>query len=241
MTWRGLLVSNQNWDPKHPQLTINVPPEDISVPDARPFKSSFETVGSDIQDTGSVFLTDLSVGPELFPIGKLSFMLSDTAFNTFGTWNNLRFDPVVLLDFNTGSSLGWTVTEISGPRGLGNAGGMDEIGTGDADWVDESRVSKTIHLMNDDEDALYRISGLTGSFYRIKVFPSSEFVGLYVVEMSVDGFATIQTVEGSLNTTEIAEFTDVAPVGGIIDFSWRRQSGSVEARISALQIQEISS
>ena len=41
MTWRGLLVSNQNWDPKHPQLTIDVPPEDISVRDARPFKSDF--------------------------------------------------------------------------------------------------------------------------------------------------------------------------------------------------------
>ncbi len=58
MTWRGLLVSNQNWDPKHPQLTINVPPEDISVPDARPFKSNFEP---NITDNGSVFLTDLVI------------------------------------------------------------------------------------------------------------------------------------------------------------------------------------
>ncbi len=40
MTWRGLLVSNQNWDVKHPQLTIRVPPEDISIPDARPFKGA---------------------------------------------------------------------------------------------------------------------------------------------------------------------------------------------------------
>jgi len=38
LTWRGLLVSNQNWDVKHPQLTIRVPPEDISISDARPFK-----------------------------------------------------------------------------------------------------------------------------------------------------------------------------------------------------------
>lgn len=42
MTWRGLLVSKQNWDPKHPQLTIDVPPENIAVPDARPFKSFCE-------------------------------------------------------------------------------------------------------------------------------------------------------------------------------------------------------
>lgn len=41
-TWRGTLVSNQNWDVKHPQLTINVPPEDISVPDARSEKLSFQ-------------------------------------------------------------------------------------------------------------------------------------------------------------------------------------------------------
>lgn len=62
MTWRGLLVSNQNWDPKHPQLTINVPPEDISIQDARPFKFSFETTGSSIQDTGIVALTDQEIG-----------------------------------------------------------------------------------------------------------------------------------------------------------------------------------
>lgn len=62
ITWRGLLVSNQNWDPKHPQLTINVPPEDISVRDARPFKSDDLQVGSDIVDTGVVQLTDQVVG-----------------------------------------------------------------------------------------------------------------------------------------------------------------------------------
>jgi hypothetical protein len=60
-TWRGLLVSKQNWDPKHPQLTINVPPEDVSVRDARPFKSSFEEVGSDIVDEGNVNITDQDV------------------------------------------------------------------------------------------------------------------------------------------------------------------------------------
>jgi hypothetical protein len=58
MTWRGLLVSRQNWDPKHPQLTINVPPEDISVRDARPFKSSCQPVGSDVVDTGAVSISD---------------------------------------------------------------------------------------------------------------------------------------------------------------------------------------
>ncbi len=57
MTWRGLLVSNQNWDPKHPQLTINVPPEDISVKDARPFKSS----DSVVESAGTVQLTDQTI------------------------------------------------------------------------------------------------------------------------------------------------------------------------------------
>ena len=61
MTWRGTLVSNQNWDVKHPQLTINVPPEDISVPDARPFKSTNEPEGSDILDSGIVNITDQEV------------------------------------------------------------------------------------------------------------------------------------------------------------------------------------
>lgn len=61
MTWRGLLVSNQNWDVKHPQLTINVPPEDISVPDARPFKSSDSVVGSDILQESTVSISDQTV------------------------------------------------------------------------------------------------------------------------------------------------------------------------------------
>ncbi len=59
MTWRGLLASNQNWDPKHPQLTINVPPEDISVKDARPFKS--EELASTIPSGGSVQITDQTI------------------------------------------------------------------------------------------------------------------------------------------------------------------------------------
>lgn len=42
-TWRGTLVSNQNWDPKHPQLIINVPPEDVSINNARPFKRGFQS------------------------------------------------------------------------------------------------------------------------------------------------------------------------------------------------------
>lgn len=61
MTWRGTLVSKQNWDPKHPQLTINVPTEDISVPDARPFKSTDEPDGTSILDNGSVSLSDQEV------------------------------------------------------------------------------------------------------------------------------------------------------------------------------------
>lgn len=61
MTWRGLLVSNQNWDPKHPQLTITISPEDISVRDARPFKSSFQEFGSDIVNDGNVNLTNQDI------------------------------------------------------------------------------------------------------------------------------------------------------------------------------------
>jgi len=41
-TWDGKLVSIQNWDEKHPQLIIRTTPEDISVVDARPFKSSLD-------------------------------------------------------------------------------------------------------------------------------------------------------------------------------------------------------
>jgi len=59
MTWRGLLVSNQNWDVKHPQLTIDVPPEDISVADARPFKS--EDLASTVASGGVVQLTNQTI------------------------------------------------------------------------------------------------------------------------------------------------------------------------------------
>lgn len=74
MTWRGLLVSNQNWDPKHPQLTIDVPPEDISVKDARPFKSTDEIVGSDILAESTVQLTDQTV---LFTGGTPTYTLTN--------------------------------------------------------------------------------------------------------------------------------------------------------------------
>ena len=58
LTWRGLLVSNQNWDRRHPQLDIRVEGENIAVKDARPFKGSFQTVSSDILDTGTAQFTD---------------------------------------------------------------------------------------------------------------------------------------------------------------------------------------
>lgn len=63
LTWRGILASNQNWDRKHPQLTINVFPEDISAANARPFKSTDETFGSDIVDdsSDSVSISDQTV------------------------------------------------------------------------------------------------------------------------------------------------------------------------------------
>jgi hypothetical protein len=60
-TWNGLLVSKQNWDVKHPQLTIRLKAEDISVRDARPFKSSNQAVGSDVIQDGLVVLTDQQV------------------------------------------------------------------------------------------------------------------------------------------------------------------------------------
>ena len=62
LTWRGLLVSKQNWDPRHPQLDIRVPPEDISVPDARPFKGEFQSFGSDIVNDGVVQISDQIIG-----------------------------------------------------------------------------------------------------------------------------------------------------------------------------------
>lgn len=45
-TWRGLIVSNQNWDPRHPQLTINLSTENIAVPDSRPFSSRLSSGGT---------------------------------------------------------------------------------------------------------------------------------------------------------------------------------------------------
>lgn len=59
MTWRGLLVSKQNWDPKHPQLTINVPPDEIAVANARPtpVEPTFES-----QADVSIQLASITVG-----------------------------------------------------------------------------------------------------------------------------------------------------------------------------------
>lgn len=79
-TWRGLIASNQNWDIRHPQLDINVPPEDVSVQDARPFNSEDEEVGSDVLENGSVVLNDASIEQSggaammtFYPDGTLDF------------------------------------------------------------------------------------------------------------------------------------------------------------------------
>ena len=53
------MASNQNWDRKHPQLTIEIDgSEDVAVGNARPFKGSFDT---SIQDNGVVSLSDIII------------------------------------------------------------------------------------------------------------------------------------------------------------------------------------
>jgi len=62
LTWRGTLVSNQNWDPRHPQLDIYISgDEDISVKDARTFQGEDEAQSSDITDNGNAVISDADI------------------------------------------------------------------------------------------------------------------------------------------------------------------------------------
>lgn len=62
LTWRGTLVSNQNWDPRHPQLDIYITgDENVSVTDARPFQGTDAPQNSDITNNGLAVISDADV------------------------------------------------------------------------------------------------------------------------------------------------------------------------------------
>lgn len=127
-TWRGLLVSKQNWDVKHPQLTINVPPENIAVADARPFKSSEQSVGSDILNTGAqlAILTNRTITntgtTNKFKITSTGLIVENDVTTATGEWWSLAPTPTPTIgDFYqvriTVNNITGDIDSINGPVG----------------------------------------------------------------------------------------------------------------------------
>lgn len=130
MTWRGTLVSNQNWDPKHPQLTINVPPDEVSIANARPFNGSGIT--DDATTTGIVAITDQTVAfaAELLPSsgvtpGVVSGLYSDPTITSNANGQAGTYDlGTTLIDNQTARRVGTESCTVSilppPPVGSGN-------------------------------------------------------------------------------------------------------------------------
>lgn len=177
-------------------------------------------------------------------VAKVNY--NSTAADTFGSWTNV-VEPDVdvsfnLLDFSDGSDTGWDITITNAPDNQG-ATGVNAVGTGDADWVDEAGISQTFHYVDAalDDNAVDSISNLNDSLtYNIRVFPSRNTAATdRKGDYSIDGFSSFQTVDAAGNSTAIAEFLNVSPVSGVIDVSWRVDSGDSFAYRNAIEVEEI--
>ncbi len=161
--------------------------------------------------------------------------------DTFGSWTVLDAIAVsttaTLLDFSDGTDTGWDITVTDAPSET-TSGGVNSVGSGDADWVDEAVVSTFYHAATSSNPAEYEFSGLDNSkTYTIKVFGSRANTAPRQAEFSVDGHSTNETIEASFNSTDIALFENVSPSSGIIDLSMRVVTGTF-GYINAVQIEE---
>ena len=176
-------------------------------------------------------------------IAKINCRTTGTAAsNTFGTWTDLNSvtaaATVNILNFSGGADTGWDVTIEDAPVGQDTTG-VNAVGTGDADWVDEAVCSQWSHYTTTaNGQATYSITGLNNAnTYNISAFPSTADAG--VISYSVDAYATSQGINQAANNTLIAEFLAVSPVLGEILLSFKTSTSNF-AQNSAIQIEEVS-
>jgi hypothetical protein len=178
-------------------------------------------------------------------IAKINFG-NNPANDTFGFWTNvlaiLQGSTVPIFNFATGAVTGALLTITDEPQSS-DVFGVNAVGTGAAAWVDEPICSVNYHTVNllGDNLAAYDISGLDDALkYNIRAFASSTIIdAVRVGEYSIDGFSTTQEIDASGNSTIIAEFLDVVPVGGVISLSFRTKAANTSAYLNAVEIEQI--
>lgn len=173
--------------------------------------------------------------------------LSDSgqqADDTFGFWTNLssaaNTTTANILDFVTGADTGWDIT-VTSTEMVSGVDGVNAVGTGDAAWVDEAKVSDNYHWLSvATNEGQYTISGLDNAkTYTIKAFGSRDSsTSTRTGEYSADGFSTVQEIDCKVNSTIIALFTNVSPASGDIIVDWRVKNDTGFAYFNAIEITE---
>ena len=175
-------------------------------------------------------------------LAKIHFNAGTYTDDTFGTWTGFEsatdLTSVNLLNFDTGADTGWDVigTDLDGK----GSPGINAVGTGDADWVDEAIASYEYHWTSTVIKIDFASLDDTKT-YTIKVFPSRDTAdATRVGDYSIDNFTAFQTVDAGSggNSTVIAEFANVSPVSGGITLDIRVSSGATYAYVNAIQIEE---
>lgn len=179
------------------------------------------------------------------PVNVYIHFGSYTVQNTNKTWNGTNdtgtgtiiADMVDESNVATGFSLSYDAGE--NPT-AGSTSGVDAVGSGDAAWVDEAGISDSFHYAADGHTTVIQFGGLDNAkTYDFELFSSWASSGNRRIEISIDGFANVaDTLEASLNSTNVARATGVSPSSGVIEFSYRSFSDDAFAHCNAIWLQE---
>ncbi len=177
-------------------------------------------------------------------IARINFSNSEEAADVNGFWSNLSSNAASatadILEFVGGADTGWDITLGVNGAGAGS-GGVNAVGTGDADWVDEAIISLSNHLVTSGgtTETDYTLSGLNdANKYTIKIFSSRDSGGPREADFSIDGFSNFVTLDSGLNSTNIVTIAEITPSSGIITLDMRLNAGSSFGYLNAIEIEE---
>jgi len=160
------------------------------------------------------------------------------ADDTNKEWNNFAgntaTDSISLNDENNVAT-GWTIT-LDVAASAADASGVNSVGSGDAVWVDESRISiGLLYTTNSSTPSEFRFSGLDNAKkYRIEIFGSRSSTNR-IGDISIDGINYF-SYDASNNSTLTHVFDDVSPTGGEITYYFKKNT--IAAYTNAIFIQE---
>lgn len=173
-------------------------------------------------------------------IAYLAFQNNTAPANTNKTWNDVRKNSSSLgLVDDGGVSTGWTLDYPVATNAIaGN--GANEVGTGDASWVDEAVIMYEGHYYGDDVTwMVINITGLNNAETYDLAFTASQPVDRKT-EVRVNG-GTSQVLNADAiqkQTGDVIFFNGVSPSSGQITIEYRSVTGS-SAYIMAGYIEEV--